>query len=395
MEKKKNYSLVQLKKVLKKAKLPTEGNREEVIKRIKANHLEISTPSDSEEIVYVPPSPSKTEIKWQWMDGTHWQDYDNETRDILEKAYSKKETQITLTHGYYGTVGGYTINFVKNTQIKKTSGYKRTIQRLEIELSEDEEAEDDIDENTNSVEDDEDEDNERWQWLDDNGWKDYDSETDDIISKAYEKGQMSVVLKHSMFGKAKKGYTIDFKQLLQTNNSSGYVRNIRKTSKSSKVSVSTIPSFPATTTPATLSTPMIPKWTGLTSVPLISTPITLSQVPLPPQMDDSSSKVTWEYQIDGNWKPFDDKLNTMIEGNFKRDTTLITINFGEWAKNPCNLNINEERMKEINSEKIYPVRRHPPIPHKKQKAPPPVHGKSKKHKKKPSSCPSRTSSYCS
>lgn len=57
--------------------------------------------------------------------------FDAETIAILEEAFNNGDETVTLTHGFFGEQGGYTVNFPAMTQTKLASGYNRQLQRIE------------------------------------------------------------------------------------------------------------------------------------------------------------------------------------------------------------------------------------------------------------------------
>ena len=77
-----------------------------------------------------------TEARWEWEDGQlgsgQWQTYDFTTRDILTAGYMQRATtpEITMNHGYFGTTGGYLVNFMTMKQKKIQSGYERNIKAI-------------------------------------------------------------------------------------------------------------------------------------------------------------------------------------------------------------------------------------------------------------------------
>ena len=76
------------------------------------------------------PQPT-TPFKWQWKHKSNFNDYDTPTSQILERAYHDKQTtSIRLTHGLFGTQGGYTFDFTTLTQTNDTTGTQREIQRI-------------------------------------------------------------------------------------------------------------------------------------------------------------------------------------------------------------------------------------------------------------------------
>jgi hypothetical protein len=327
------YKIVQLKKILEKASLPTEGGRQEVLERLKQNKIDLYTPSDSEED---PPEKKEEEkFQWQWYDSFVWMNYDDETSSLLEDAYTDDKDEIVLKHGFFGREGGYKINFKNSTQTKLSTGYARAIRRQKVE---------DRDSKSSSEDDEEASDNdEQWEWLDDSGWMNYDSTTNDILIKEFASGKSKIILKHGFFGRNKLGFTIDFTQMLQINNSTGYVRNIRKGGSTAVVT----PSF-------TFS------------------PITFDAKPVPPPPAEPT--ITWEYQKDNTWRQFEPQITRMIEGMYSRGTATVNLHFGEWAKCPSLLDFKEESLTETKSSNCYPIRRNPPMDKpkntKKKKLPP-------------------------
>jgi len=73
------------------------------------------------------PLPSK--ITWEWLADDGWVVYDEESQLLIEQAYQNKEPTLDLGHGYFGSVGGYSIDFGTMQQIKVVSGYVRSIRR--------------------------------------------------------------------------------------------------------------------------------------------------------------------------------------------------------------------------------------------------------------------------
>lgn len=67
----------------------------------------------------------------------------------------------------------------------------------------------------------------QWQWQSENGWVDYDDQTNTIIEKAHKQKQPKVSLVHGFFG-AQGGYEIDFTNNCQTKLMTGYRRDIRR-----------------------------------------------------------------------------------------------------------------------------------------------------------------------
>eukprot|EP01128_Nolandella_sp_AFSM9_P011034 TRINITY_DN7754_c0_g1_i1.p1 TRINITY_DN7754_c0_g1~~TRINITY_DN7754_c0_g1_i1.p1 ORF type:complete len:424 (-),score=74.79 TRINITY_DN7754_c0_g1_i1:97-1308(-) len=78
---------------------------------------------------------------WSWEDdskgkgkgGSRFTVYDAETNDVIEAAYKRKEKGVKLTHGYFGSSGGYYIDFQKMTQVKSKTGFTRAIERSHID----------------------------------------------------------------------------------------------------------------------------------------------------------------------------------------------------------------------------------------------------------------------
>jgi deltex len=72
-----------------------------------------------------------TNVVWEWEDDSGFVAYDAQTCAILEAAHAGGQNQIDLTHGYFGSSGGYSIDLSQLTQTKKASGYSRNIRRID------------------------------------------------------------------------------------------------------------------------------------------------------------------------------------------------------------------------------------------------------------------------
>jgi len=65
-----------------------------------------------------------------------------------------------------------------------------------------------------------------WEWLDKKNWIAYDSATNQILEQAYSEGQETLILDHAFFSTGP--YTVNFKQLTQTNERTKFVREMRR-----------------------------------------------------------------------------------------------------------------------------------------------------------------------
>eukprot|EP01126_Amoeba_proteus_P011360 TRINITY_DN14570_c0_g2_i4.p1 TRINITY_DN14570_c0_g2~~TRINITY_DN14570_c0_g2_i4.p1 ORF type:complete len:186 (+),score=22.09 TRINITY_DN14570_c0_g2_i4:1241-1798(+) len=76
----------------------------------------------------------------------------------------------------------------------------------------------------------------QWCWLnDDGGFNNYDEETSLLLETNYQKCPEKLMsLNHGFFGQSPGGYTIDFNNMTQTKEASGYVRHIRRKVDQSK-----------------------------------------------------------------------------------------------------------------------------------------------------------------
>jgi hypothetical protein len=76
------------------------------------------------------------DAQWFWEDGSsgsgQWQPFDFTTRDMLTAGYMNraKQPKLALTHGYFASAGGYSINFSTMKQQKLSSGYERNIKAV-------------------------------------------------------------------------------------------------------------------------------------------------------------------------------------------------------------------------------------------------------------------------
>jgi len=66
---------------------------------------------------------------WEWLEGSSWRVYDGPTSLIIESAYALGQPSVDLNHYFFGTQGGYTIDFSRMVQIKKSTQFERQIQR--------------------------------------------------------------------------------------------------------------------------------------------------------------------------------------------------------------------------------------------------------------------------
>jgi hypothetical protein len=67
-----------------------------------------------------------------------------------------------------------------------------------------------------------------WEWFNDSLWNPYDQETNAIIEEGYSNKLPTVPLNHGFFGDSG-GYTIDFTNMNQIRDTTGYTRQIRRT----------------------------------------------------------------------------------------------------------------------------------------------------------------------
>jgi hypothetical protein len=88
------------------------------------------TPTPTPTTTNPPPPPSSSDKPfWEWFNDSIWNPYDPETNDIIEEAYSNKNSTVALTHGFFGDSGGYTIDFTHMNQNRDSTGYARQIRR--------------------------------------------------------------------------------------------------------------------------------------------------------------------------------------------------------------------------------------------------------------------------
>jgi len=69
--------------------------------------------------------------RWEWENAdTHtWERYDDATAALIELAYTQRVHSAQLTHGFFGTQGGYTIDLNTFVQIRNSSGFQRRLRR--------------------------------------------------------------------------------------------------------------------------------------------------------------------------------------------------------------------------------------------------------------------------
>jgi len=169
-------------------------------------------------------SPSKKNIIWQWSDNSGFADYDATTIGIVESAYQQylagqAPATLTLSHGFFGSQGGYILDFSQMVQTKKATNFQRQIRRVtasqkkKLTVKYDGPA---------------------WEWKD-NKWTLYDDQTSDILERAYKSKQGQCKLTHGFFSRGG-GYIVDFSNWTQTRVSTGYARKVRRVSNSSSSS---------------------------------------------------------------------------------------------------------------------------------------------------------------
>jgi hypothetical protein len=199
---------------------------------------------------------------WEWQRETGWVRYDAHTTSLIDAAYNSNTPTLRLTHGFFGESGGYTVNFSTMVQVRDSTAYERPIRRIPeaaplvksgYDLSSLAEY-DDEDISTLTEYDEElfnpdtttttnntissntaprqppptTERKPFWEWFNDSIWNPYDPETNDIIEEAYTNKSPTVSLNHGFFGDSG-GYTIDFTNMNQIRDSTGYARQIRRT----------------------------------------------------------------------------------------------------------------------------------------------------------------------
>jgi hypothetical protein len=205
---------------------------------------------------------------WEWQRETGWVKYDAHTTALIDAAYNSNTLTLKLTHGFFGESGGYTVNFSTMVQVRDSTAYERPIRRIPeaaplvksgYDLSNLAEYDDedistlteydeelfsaDTSSNTNTNTNTNTpsitsnaapklpattERKPYWEWFNDSIWNAYDPETNDIIEEAYTNKSPTVSLNHGFFGDSG-GYTIDFTNMNQIRDSTGYARQIRRT----------------------------------------------------------------------------------------------------------------------------------------------------------------------
>eukprot|EP01122_Echinamoeba_exundans_P006298 TRINITY_DN173_c0_g1_i1.p1 TRINITY_DN173_c0_g1~~TRINITY_DN173_c0_g1_i1.p1 ORF type:complete len:599 (+),score=103.80 TRINITY_DN173_c0_g1_i1:103-1899(+) len=322
---------------------------------------------------------------WEWSnDSNGWTAYDQQTCTILENAHSAGQSSVDLNHSFFGKQGGYTIDFTKMTQTKKSTGFERTIRRqggpgavssTTTPKSKKRRAQTmtpgssspnfSSPSTTNVV----------WEWEDDSGYVAYDAQTCAILESAHSAGQNQIDLVHGYFG-SQGGYSIDFSQLTQTKKSSGYSRNIRRIDpNAAPIAVAPVkrPKAASTAPPPTATLPLAanddddddptppPPVQPTPTPPAVSTP-TPSNPPTP-------GAPVWEFNVttdddddDSTWKNFDNITTRLIEGAVKTGRSSTTLNHGAYsALGGCFLDFATMEMRENKTNKIVKIRRNPPL----------------------------------
>jgi hypothetical protein len=56
--------------------------------------------------------------------------YDPESVRQIEDAYNGQRAQVPLSHGFFATSGGYTVDLTRMTQTRDSTGFQRPIRRI-------------------------------------------------------------------------------------------------------------------------------------------------------------------------------------------------------------------------------------------------------------------------
>eukprot|EP01125_Pyxidicula_operculata_P011608 TRINITY_DN3807_c0_g1_i1.p1 TRINITY_DN3807_c0_g1~~TRINITY_DN3807_c0_g1_i1.p1 ORF type:complete len:647 (+),score=180.25 TRINITY_DN3807_c0_g1_i1:15-1955(+) len=378
----KDKTISELKRLCKKLAIDSSGTKTTLVNRLIQYQSEnpeknLDIESDSDEEVKTETSEKKKEVKdvvqWEWKDDFDWQPYDEQTSKLIEDAYNNGDTSLKLTHGYFGAVGGYTIDLKKNLQIKNVTKFKRHIRRTikDGNNDNDDAAKDkaDIDLGVSSdltgaaaV----------WQWRGDNGWVSYDGVTSNLIEVAYKAGQPKVFLNHGFFS-SQGGYTVDLITMSQVKNITGYIRRIRRhslpTSGFALASVAGDDLEEAEDDDDEYGGSEVMSEEGegdeddeyggddsSEDLPFKSTAAPTTTVKPPPK------DYTWEYEDEpGNWKAFSTMINRMVEGLASRNTKSFVISSDVFSGNPSSIDLVNYKLTENKTGKVRDVRRNPPL----------------------------------
>eukprot|EP01119_Soliformovum_irregulare_P023312 TRINITY_DN8127_c0_g1_i1.p1 TRINITY_DN8127_c0_g1~~TRINITY_DN8127_c0_g1_i1.p1 ORF type:complete len:490 (-),score=173.21 TRINITY_DN8127_c0_g1_i1:39-1406(-) len=191
---------------IKKAATKSDPPKKEVPKK--------TTSKKSEE-------PQPLQVVWQWEnDGSRWKDFDAMTSTLIESAFQSGETRVDLTHGYFGGVGGYTIDLDEMVQIKNNTGFSRGLRRMEGKGGSSSNLRETDPSTVPRAKP-------TWQWQDGEGeWKDFDSTSIRILEGTCTQGQRTTILQHGNFSKDRA--SIDFGELTMTGKTSGDQFPIRR-----------------------------------------------------------------------------------------------------------------------------------------------------------------------
>lgn len=61
---------------------------------------------------------------------SHPLSYDNDSTQQIEESYKANRAIVPLSHGFFATCGGYTVDLSRMTQTRDSTGFQRPIRRI-------------------------------------------------------------------------------------------------------------------------------------------------------------------------------------------------------------------------------------------------------------------------
>lgn len=150
----------------------------------------------------------------------------------------------------------------------------------------------------------------QWQWKDNDGWRNYDAQTNGMIEQTFSLKRPFVLLDHGYFKEAG-GYILDFQTMVQKRQTTGTERNIRR---------------------------------------------------LDPSVSNGLAFV-WEYEVSPNeWKSYDLPTSKLLEASLNNRHKIVFLNHGEFKKSKGGYAISFENLLQIRKETgdQIKIRRNPP-----------------------------------
>jgi len=146
-------------------------------------------------------------VHWEWLeDGPFWVPYDANISAQMELAFVNGQAHCTFsvaTGGRHRTGANYDVDLNSMIQINQATGFTRKVRRFTVQAAT------------------------PWEWESDQGWVAFLPESSEQLEQALNAGRTQTTL-HLIAGFGVNSYTVDLTTNIQSNNSSGFQRRIRR-----------------------------------------------------------------------------------------------------------------------------------------------------------------------